>query len=149
MFSMFVTLEVSKFSGWLKSCASCRESKGGHTVQGEVRPGRREAADNGGARSVQGRARLQIGSKARGGAHPEHAVHVSDFAGGVEAQRLVEGVRPLPSRKEGIHGAGRGAAREAVGGGRPWRTQRAGAGSTADSGQGTGRSARRTCCPCS
>eukprot|EP00964_Phaeocystis_antarctica_P036685 scaffold20948_cov51-Phaeocystis_antarctica.AAC.1 len=32
------------------------------------------------------------------------------------------------------YGAGRGAAREAGGGGRPWRTQRAGEGSTADSG---------------
>ena len=34
-------------------------------------------------------------------------------------------------------GAGRGAAREAVGGGRPWRTQRAGEGSTADWEQAT------------
>ena len=40
--NMFVTLEVSKLSGWLNVYASCRESKGGHTVQGEVRAGRRE-----------------------------------------------------------------------------------------------------------
>ena len=32
---MFVTLEVSKLSGWLNADASCRESKGGHTVRGE------------------------------------------------------------------------------------------------------------------
>ena len=29
---MFVTLEVSKLSGWLNAYAACRESKGGHTV---------------------------------------------------------------------------------------------------------------------
>ena len=33
---MVVTLEVSKLSGWLNADASCRESKGGHTVWGEV-----------------------------------------------------------------------------------------------------------------
>ena len=35
---MVVTLEVSKLSGWLSADARCRESKGGHTVRGEVRP---------------------------------------------------------------------------------------------------------------
>ena len=34
------------------------------------------------------------------GAHPEHVAHVRD-AGRVEAQRLVERLRGLPSRKEG------------------------------------------------
>ena len=29
---MFVTLEVSKLSGWLNADAYCRESKGGHTM---------------------------------------------------------------------------------------------------------------------
>eukprot|EP00964_Phaeocystis_antarctica_P029019 scaffold16343_cov33-Phaeocystis_antarctica.AAC.1 len=38
---MVVTLEVSKLSGWLNADAYCRESKGGYTVRGEVRPGRR------------------------------------------------------------------------------------------------------------
>ena len=33
---MVVTLEVSKLSGWLNADARCRESKGGHTVRGEV-----------------------------------------------------------------------------------------------------------------
>ena len=33
---MFVTLEVSRLSGWLNADASCRESKGGHAVRGEV-----------------------------------------------------------------------------------------------------------------
>ena len=58
MLSMFVTLEVSKLSGWLNAYARCRESKGGHAVRDDVRGGRREAAGDGGARSVQGRARL-------------------------------------------------------------------------------------------
>ena len=58
-------------------------------------------ADDRGASSVQARARLQIGGRARGGAHVEHAGHVRD-AGRVEAQRLVEGLRFLPSRKQGV-----------------------------------------------
>ena len=43
---MFVTLEVSKLSGWLNADADCREPKGGHTLPGEVRAaggGRRRA----------------------------------------------------------------------------------------------------------
>ena len=36
MASMFVTLEVLlKLSGWLNADAPCRESNGGHAVQGE------------------------------------------------------------------------------------------------------------------
>ena len=31
---MLVTLEVSKLSGWLNADALCRESKGGHAVRG-------------------------------------------------------------------------------------------------------------------
>ena len=63
---MSVTLVVSKLSGWLNAYAYCRESKGGHTVRGEVRAGRQEAAGDRGASGVQGRVRLQIGSRARG-----------------------------------------------------------------------------------
>ena len=48
----FVTLEVSKLSGWLNADAYCRESNGEHTVRGELRGGRRQMAGNGGARSV-------------------------------------------------------------------------------------------------
>ena len=32
---MYVTLEVSKLSGWLNDDAPCRESKEGHTVWGK------------------------------------------------------------------------------------------------------------------
>eukprot|EP00964_Phaeocystis_antarctica_P051223 scaffold29871_cov36-Phaeocystis_antarctica.AAC.2 len=78
-------------------------------MRGEVRPGR--TGGGGwpcGVIRAQGReARLQIGSRARGGgAHVEHVGHARD-AGGVEAQRLGEGA------------GGR------EGGGRPRRKQRA------------------------
>ena len=53
---MFVTLEVSKLSGWLNVDAPCRESKGRHTVRVEG-AGQQTGAT---ASSVQGRARLQI-----------------------------------------------------------------------------------------
>ena len=36
MLPMFVTLEVSKLSGWLNADALCRDLKGGRTVRGEV-----------------------------------------------------------------------------------------------------------------
>ena len=94
MSSMSVTLDVSKLSGWLNASAHCREPKEGHTMLSQVRAVRREIAGDGGARSVQGRAQLQIGGRARGGAYPEHGVHGRD-AGGVEAQRLVERRRVL------------------------------------------------------
>eukprot|EP00964_Phaeocystis_antarctica_P031273 scaffold17702_cov57-Phaeocystis_antarctica.AAC.3 len=128
---MVVTLEVSKLSGWLNADAYCRESKERHAMRGEVQTGRPEVAGDGGARSVQERARLQIGRRERGGAHVEHQGHVRD-AGGVEAQRMVERRRALPRVERTTCDAGRGADREAGGGGRPRCTQRAGEGSTAD-----------------
>eukprot|EP00964_Phaeocystis_antarctica_P053419 scaffold31350_cov49-Phaeocystis_antarctica.AAC.3 len=116
---MVVTLEVSKLSGWSNADARCRESKGGHTMR---RPGGARAAGDGGARSVQGRARLQIGGRPRGGAHEEHAVHVCDV-GGVKTQRRVEVRRVL--RCQGGEGGGRIAWGEAcsrsVRGGPRWR----------------------------
>ena len=45
-----------------------------------------------------GRARLKAGGQGTGGAHVEHADHGRD-AGRVEAERLVERKRVLPSRK--------------------------------------------------
>ena len=63
---MFVTLEVSKLSGWLNADARCRESKEGHGVgRGRQAVG---AVGDRGASSVQERDRLQIGGRARGGA---------------------------------------------------------------------------------
>ena len=61
-----------------------------------------------------------LGAKGTRGAHSEraeHVAHVSD-AGGVEAQRLVEGRRALPSRGEGMRCGGERCARREAGG--PW-----------------------------
>ena len=114
MWDMSVTLEVTKPSGLLNADAYCRESKGGHTVRGEVQStGEPKAAGDRSARRAQGRARLRIGSRARGGAHVEHVAHVRD-AGGVEAQWLVERRRVLPRVERRAYRAGRGAAREAA-----------------------------------
>ena len=44
MSCMFLTLDVSKLSGWLNAYAACRESKGGHMMGSEMRARRREAA---------------------------------------------------------------------------------------------------------
>eukprot|EP00964_Phaeocystis_antarctica_P032502 scaffold18408_cov61-Phaeocystis_antarctica.AAC.3 len=104
---MVVTLEVSKLSGWLNAYAPCRESKEGHAVRGEVYgSGGSRRWDDRGARGVQGGVRLQIGGRARGGAHVEHVAHVCD-AGGVEAQQLVERRRVLPRVETRACGAGR------------------------------------------
>ena len=113
---MVVTLEVSKLSGWLNVDAACRETKEGRAMRGEVQTERPEVAGGHGARGVQERARLQIGSRARGGAHSEHVSHGCD-AGGVEAQRLVERRRVLPRDERRACDEGRGANREAGGGG--------------------------------
>ena len=115
MFSMVMTLEVSKLSGWLNADASCRESKGGHAVcMGRgMRVGRR---GGGGRRRLKERAGQGLTAdyrgKALGGAHPEHVAHVRD-AGGVEAQRLVKRRRALPRVERRAYGVGCG--RQAVG----------------------------------
>ena len=64
--------------------------------------------------SVQERARLQVGGRARGRAHVEHLVYVCD-AGRVEAQCLVERRCVLPRVERRACDAGRDAAREAGG----------------------------------
>jgi len=87
---------------------------------GEVRAGRREGLGCGGVahkRHARGKGPTQgLGAKGTRGAHLEHAVHVRD-AGGVEAQRLVEGRRELPSRREGMRCGGERCEPE---GGRAW-----------------------------
>ena len=56
---MFVTLEVSRLSGWLNADASCRESIRRACGAGRgIRVRVQQAVDNRGARSVQERARL-------------------------------------------------------------------------------------------
>ena len=62
-------------------------------------------------------ARLQIGGRARGGAHEEHIVHACDL-GRIEAERLVERIRILPRverRAYTVRGGVRAGRREAVG----------------------------------
>ena len=54
---------------------------------------------------------MQIGSRARGGAHGEHVAHVRD-AGGVEAQWLVERRRVLPRVERRAFGVVRGAGQQ-------------------------------------
>jgi len=100
---MFVTLDVSKLIGWLKACALCR-------VEGRGRRCGARCAPGGGTREGVGRRRRKRHARGRPdsglagqgtrGAHVEHGNHVRDL-GGVKAQRLVEGVRVLPSRREG------------------------------------------------
>jgi len=53
-------------------------------------------------RHARGATLKRLGAKGTRGAHREHAQHGVD-AGGVEAQRLVEGRRGLPSRRERGH----------------------------------------------
>ena len=66
--------------------------------QDEVWAGGREGGGRGGGGSrMQGRSRLKVRGE---GTHRKHAVHACD-AGRVEAQRLVELPRVLPSRKDG------------------------------------------------
>jgi hypothetical protein len=76
---------------------------------GEVGAGRRERACGVVAahkRHVHGEGPTQgLGAKGTRGAHLEHVAHDRD-PGGVEAQRLVEGRRDLPSRREGIQCGG-------------------------------------------
>jgi hypothetical protein len=107
---MFVTLEVSKLSGWLKADACCRVEGRAHAMRGGERcePGggracgvvaahKRHAPGNG---LTQG-----LGAKGTRGAHLEHVAHGRD-AGGIKAQWLVEGRRALPSRREGMRCGG-------------------------------------------
>ena len=70
-------------------------------MRGEVRgPGGGRGRGAGAAQAARtGRAQLEVGGQGTRGAHPEHVLHVRD-AGRVEAQRLVERRRALPSQKE-------------------------------------------------
>ena len=95
-----VTLEVSKLSGWLKADACCRVEGEGTRCGGErCEPGGGRARGGGGTQETcTGKrpvSRLGGQGHARR-AHLEHLAHGRD-AGGVKAQRLVEGRRALPS----------------------------------------------------
>ena len=98
MFAMSVTLDVLKLSGWLNTSAVC-------VIE-------RKACEAGSMRGARVRGAVEVqgacegpkgnqGGRGTGGAHRKHVRHVCDSRR-VEAQRLVERLQSLPSRKEGI-----------------------------------------------
>jgi len=89
---MVVTLEVSKLSGWLNAVATCRGSFEGIRCEARCWSVGGRWRTTVAARSVQGRAPVQIWGRARGGVRLEHVAHICD-AGGVESQQMVEGLR--------------------------------------------------------
>ena len=103
MDAMVVTLAVLKLSGWLKATACCPVERRAFKA-GDVWAGRRERVG-----WLRCKERAGEGPKGdhevrgTGRAHIKHGLHGGD-AGRVEAQRLVERRRALPSRKEGIQG---------------------------------------------
>eukprot|EP00964_Phaeocystis_antarctica_P009991 scaffold5448_cov59-Phaeocystis_antarctica.AAC.3 len=114
---MVVTLDVSKLSGWLNACAFCQVTP--RHVEGDTGGWETRGRVGGGVAVHTACTEELTGPRhTRGGAHLKHAVHVLD-TGRVEAQRLIERVRALPSHTEargGRHG-GLGCARARGGGG--------------------------------
>ncbi len=93
---MSVTLDVSKLSGSLNAHADCRVERRACEWDG---PGGVGALGGGGGSGMHGEGPTQgCGGQGTRGAHVEHADHGRD-AGRVEAERLVERKRVLPSRK--------------------------------------------------
>ena len=141
---MFVTLDVSKLSGWLKAAASYRVEREACTRDAgrSVRAGRLDIGRGAGASGMcTGRARLKAGAQGTRVAHPEHPAHVRDL-GRVEAQRLVERRSALPSRKEGMRCGARCGPREREGMG--WRRPKRRAWRGPDSRLGARARAERT-----
>ena len=102
---MTVTLDVSKVSCWLNAVAPCRV---GRRACDEGRGAGRKARElgrgpvGGHKRRARGGLEWRVGGRGHAWlAHIEHEAHVRD-AGRVEVQRLVECLRRLPSRKEGM-----------------------------------------------
>ena len=101
--AMVVTLAVLKLSGWLNASAYCPAKRRAFTVGGMC-AGRRERVGWLRCKERAGEGlKGDHGVRGTGGAHVEHDFHGGDI-GRVEAQRLVDLFRVLPSRKEGIQG---------------------------------------------
>ena len=97
MTPMSVTLDVSKLSGWLNADANCRVERRACVVGKWYGPGGVRALVGGDASGMHGEGPTQgCGGKGTRGAHVEHLVHGRDL-GRVEAERLVERRRALPS----------------------------------------------------
>eukprot|EP00964_Phaeocystis_antarctica_P038777 scaffold22176_cov50-Phaeocystis_antarctica.AAC.2 len=102
---MVVTLDVSKLSGWLNAAVFCRVERRVYYAERGVG---REVGGHGPAVAHEQHAAREEGPAVRAGgaiegmrgAHPEHQAHGCEI-GRVEAERLVERRRALPSRKEG------------------------------------------------
>eukprot|EP00964_Phaeocystis_antarctica_P009992 scaffold5448_cov59-Phaeocystis_antarctica.AAC.4 len=104
-------VEAQRLVERVRGLPSGTEPCGGR--HGGLGDGARARGGGGGARSVNGGTDWALGTRhARRGAHPKHVAHVRD-AGRVEAQRLVERRRFLPSRTEA-----RGGRRGRLGGAR-------------------------------
>ena len=101
MLRMSVTLEVSTVSEWLNARAFCRAERRGHS---DATRGAWSGRPEGGA-YVHCRGVSISVRRARGGDHVEHVAHACDL-GRVEAQRLVEGRRALPSIGRGAERCG-------------------------------------------
>ena len=77
---MFVTMDVSKLTGWLNADACCRESKGGHAMRGAGREVRAERQEGLGQRRRERRhARGEgptegLGARARAGRTPNISI---------------------------------------------------------------------------
>ena len=101
---IFVTLDVSKLSGWLNLATPCRVERRACDAGSGIGPGGREgvawvAAMQ--AACTGGWPGSRLWGQGTRGAHIEHPLHIRD-AGRVEAERLVERVRTLPSQKVGM-----------------------------------------------
>ena len=96
MYSMVVTLEVSKVSGWLNAYAPCQVQRGAWEA-GDMQSagGRRPVGGSQG--SMWGPPSWRIGQEP----HRKHVIHMCD-ARRVDTQQLVERIRALPSPKAGI-----------------------------------------------
>ena len=123
---MSVTLDVSKLSGWLNLYAPCPITKG--PMEGDMRGERWAGLRRWRCKQRAGRTSWTWARGTRE-THPKHAVHARD-TGRVEAQRLVERERALPSHARGLGGDMRSDRRAGVG---QWRCkQHAGRGPQLD-----------------
>ena len=92
---MSVTLDVSRLSGWLNAYAFCRV-EGKAWEEDNMRAGRLWRFGGGGGKQCAGEIQTEDEERVMRGAHLEHVLHICD-TGRVEAQRLVERTRILPS----------------------------------------------------
>ena len=101
MLFMSVTLDVSKLSGWLNADARCRVERRACNVGRGAAQEREGVGWRRRSRHAWGAPDSRRWGQDTRGAHQEHIAHARDL-GRVEAERLVERRRALPSRKAGM-----------------------------------------------